>query len=176
MMLRSVLKSPVYAMSMAMTMALLLSGLAVAAEEYSPAEFAGVERCLECHSLVSEHESPHLSGSHSDGNREMQTLGAAEAFRCEACHGPSATHAERQHGAPWILPPVSFSGPDKEPAKAACLECHASEMKELDASAQEFHATARRNELTCSRCHGGVAHGLPDWVVELSQSLEETHE
>ena len=140
---------------------------ALAADDY-----AGSARCLVCHNnmpaAVSVHDQA-LTGSAIDllpkGN---------EAYRCEACHGPSKSHAQRQSGGPWRLPPAVFrNGHDVTVGNALCLVCHTEGMQGLDAHARSFHAVAERNELSCNRCHGGVAHGLPDWVAELRKMQEE---
>lgn len=135
-------------------------------------DYAGSARCVDCHNNMPAAASVHdqaLSGSAIDLLPEGN-----EAYHCEACHGPSKSHAQRQSGGAWRLPPAAFnSGHDVTVGNALCSVCHAEGMADLDAHARSFHATAEKNVLGCNRCHGGVAHGLPDWVVEMSQAQKE---
>ncbi len=135
-------------------------------------DYAGSASCLVCHNNMPAEASVHDSAL--SGSAKHLLPEGDDAFRCEACHGPSKAHAQRQSGGPWQLPPAVFSnGHDPTVGNALCSGCHAVAMEGLDAHAQSFHAAAERNELGCNRCHGGVAHGLPDWVVELSQWQKE---
>ncbi len=130
-------------------------------------DYAGSSACVVCHNNM-----PAAASVHDEafaGSAKGLLPKGNEAYHCEACHGPSKAHAQRQSGGPWRLPPAVFSnGHDATVGNAMCSGCHAVAMEGLDAHARSFHATAERNELGCNRCHGGVAHGLPDWVVELS--------
>ena len=125
-------------------------------------EYVGAEKCFVCHNNMPNGASVHdekLAGSDS---------------HCETCHGPSKAHAQRQSGGPWQLPPVRFGGQDEVMSKnAMCLDCHLDAMQNLGPHAQAFHAAGERNGLGCNRCHGGVAHGLPEWVVNFSQKQKE---
>lgn len=125
-------------------------------------EFGGAKKCFVCHNNMPTAASVH--------DEKM----AGNENHCETCHGPSKAHAQRQSGGPWKLPPVRFGGQVEVTSKnAMCLDCHFDAMKSLGPPAQSFHAAAERNGLGCNRCHGGVAHGLPAWVVELSQMQKE---
>ncbi len=135
-------------------------------------EFAGTEQCRVCHNNMSG-----MVGRHDEvftGEGKHLLPGGNEEYRCEACHGPSGSHARRQSGGPWQLPPAVFSSEQGVAiGNAMCSECHAEAMKNLDSHARTFHATAQRNELSCNRCHRGVAHGLPQWVVDLRERQKE---
>lgn len=135
-------------------------------------DYAGSASCLICHNNM-----PAAASIHDDaltGGAKHLLPERNEAFLCEACHGPSQGHAQRQSGGPWRLPPAVFrSGHDVTAGNAMCSFCHAETMEGLGAHARSFHAAAERNELGCNRCHGGVAHGLPGWVVELSQKQKD---
>ncbi len=143
----------------------LLQAAALGADDY-----AGSERCLECHNNLPEGPSVHDTAFSGDGADWLPK--GDSALLCEACHGPSEAHARR----PRNPPAVSFSEADVSIGNAECTGCHARAMDRLDDHAKAFHATAERNELSCNRCHGGVAHGLPAHIVELrqQQAMEES--
>ena len=132
----------------------------------------GAERCLECHNNMPRSSSVHDKAL--TGSARHLLPGGDQEYRCEACHGPSGAHAQRQSGGDWQLPPATFRGRNEVAiGNNVCSGCHAETMKDLGAHAKSFHAAAERNELGCDRCHGGVAHGLPDLIIELSQKQEE---
>ena len=151
-----------------LALAVMLDALAVLAAD----DYAGAESCLDCHNNMPAAASIHDEAFAGIGKHLLPE--GREDYRCEACHGPSGTHARRQSGGPWRLPPAVFHDQHEVTAgNAMCSGCHSESMEGLGPHAQSFHATARRNELSCSRCHGGVAHGLPDWVVELRERQME---
>ncbi len=135
-------------------------------------EFAGADRCLVCHNNLPAVTTVHDEAFAGEGRALLP--GGDPANRCEACHGPSAAHARPQPGLAWPAPAVVFGGAgDTSPANTPCSTCHAKAMETLDAHARSFHAIAERKELGCNRCHGGVAHGLPAWVIELREQQRE---
>jgi nitrate/TMAO reductase-like tetraheme cytochrome c subunit len=130
---------------------------------------SGIADCLVCHNLMQGEVSVHQQ-AFSDPQKKL-----TQENSCETCHGPSATHAARQHGKPWLKPAIAYTGEtDAMEANQPCLDCHADAMLTLEQEAQAFHKTADDNKLYCMRCHGGVAHGLPEWVPALRRTqLEE---
>ena len=141
------------------------------AAAWATGDFAGSASCLVCHNNMPAIASVHDEAFAASGKHLLPE--GREVYRCEACHGPSIAHAQRQSGGPWQLPPVSFGGQDVSDGNAMCSACHADTMDGLGPHARSFHATAERNGLACIRCHGGVAHGLPDWVSDLRKMQEE---
>ena len=72
---------------------------------------------------------------------------------CTSCHDP---HAKR--------------------GTMLCANCHeqdAATFAAQSAKAQEFHATMQANNLSCVKCHRGVAHGVPKWVEEMSKQQQQ---
>jgi predicted CXXCH cytochrome family protein len=59
---------------------------------------------------------------------------------------------------------------------ATCTHCHEQDTKTLSTQspkAQEFHRTTRDKNLSCLKCHSGVAHGVPDWVDAIHNQQQE---
>ena len=53
-----------------------------------------------------------------------------------------------------------------------CIDCHHQDKETLakqSSKAQSFHATMIEKNLSCLKCHSGVAHGVPSWVEEINQ-------
>jgi predicted CXXCH cytochrome family protein len=116
--------------------------------------------CVDCHAVHAEHDqvlsietqSDVCYGCHEDKQRAEQadvTLHFIENDQasCSACHD---THADLD--------------------AMQCLSCHlqnAETLEQQSSKAQEFHWTTIENNLSCLRCHSGVAHGVPGWVEEI---------
>ena len=57
-----------------------------------------------------------------------------------------------------------------------CVSCHRQDQRTLarqSDKAQSFHTTAAENNLSCLKCHNGVAHGVPAWVEDMKQQLKK---
>ena len=134
-------------------------------------EVTTAQQCMVCHNLMDDNGAVHQLAF--DGSRrELE-----QEHRCEACHGASAAHAARQLGGPWVMPLFNFEpGAPVNESNQACLDCHEKEMPGLEEKALIFHQAGKANDLSCMRCHGGVAHGLPDWVVEMREAQRKDAE
>jgi nitrate/TMAO reductase-like tetraheme cytochrome c subunit len=91
---------------------------------------------------------------HEDINKSEQVDQAlhiieSDKVSCSSCHDP--------HAGPETL---------------LCLDCHLQDAETLASQsrkARDFHKTAIKNNLSCLRCHSGVAHGVPDWVAAIRE-------
>jgi len=131
----------------------------------SPHDVEGTA-CVDCHAVHAEHDQvlsfETQSGvcyeCHEDKQRAEQvdvTLHIIEndQVSCSACHDPHAD-LEAMH----------------------CLNCHQqnAEIFALQSSkARGFHQTTIKNNLSCGRCHRGVAHGVPDWVEAIRKEQQQ---
>lgn len=108
------------------------------------------QTCLVCHNVMDE-----IEAGHED---------------CASCHGDSERHTQRQPGGPWPLPAVTFdSDTPVVESNQQCTDCHEMTADVLDKQPpmqQSYHHTGMRRNLSCVGCHQGIAHGLPDWVIE----------
>jgi len=58
-----------------------------------------------------------------------------------------------------------------------CLNCHEQNTETLatqSSKARGFHRTTIKNNLSCVRCHGGVAHGVPEWVETIREEQQKS--
>lgn len=58
-----------------------------------------------------------------------------------------------------------------------CVTCHKQDADTLgkqSQKAQGFHETMNKNELSCLKCHSGVAHGVPSWVEDIKKQQQNT--
>ena len=57
-----------------------------------------------------------------------------------------------------------------------CLNCHQQNAETFalqSSKARGFHQTTIRNNLSCLRCHRGVAHGVPGWVEAIRKGQHQ---
>ncbi len=108
----------------------------------------GTAQCLSCHGgdkMAVMADTPH-------GNLDTPHTPYAQQG-CESCHGPGSIHVSRVGGGAGRPILLSFEGTGDVPAQnAACQNCHAQQLGELDALAWEgsLHATA---DMSCQDCH-----------------------
>ncbi len=118
---------------------------AASAAQYS---VGGTEQCLRCHageSMTVVGETPHgnLENPHSPYSQQG----------CESCHGPGALHSSRAGGGVGQPLLIAFEGfDDVKEQNAACMNCHAETMGDLEGFAWvgSLHETA---DMTCQDCH-----------------------
>jgi len=111
----------------------------------------GTEGCMSCHggeTMTVLSETPHgnLDNPHSPYSQQG----------CESCHGPGSVHASRAAGGAGFPPLLSFVSRDDVPEQnAACLNCHAQTMGELEgiAWAGSLHDAAGMSCQTCHQSH-----------------------
>ncbi len=131
--------------------------------------------CSTCHNLHSPSkivpsrakvtEGCMTSGCHADmmakadPSEFIHPIGSATAgkdsFVCSDCHDP--------HG------PLN---------SGRCGDCHAQTpalLAQQSEKAQRFHAVASARDTDCMRCHRGIAHPLPDDVLEAARREQERH-
>lgn len=121
--------------------------------------------CVDCHGVHAELD-PVMSlatrssvcfDCHEDINQPEQVEQALHIIEndevsCSSCHDPHA-------------------GPET----VLCTNCHLQGDESIASQslkAQDFHKTTIKNNLSCLRCHRGVAHGVPDWVAELRKQQQ----
>ena len=131
----------------------------------SPHDIKGMA-CVDCHAVHAE-QDPVLAfetqfvvcyDCHQDMQRGEQadvTLHMIEndQVSCSACHDPHA-------GSDVML----------------CLNCHQQDTETFarqSPKARVFHTTTIKNNLSCLRCHSGVAHGVPDWVADIKEQQQQ---
>jgi len=233
------------------------------ASKYSP----GAKQCLDCHTELKGNQTAHyISMAKIDSDNSAAFPMADGKHYCEACHGPSAAHSEKQADgsrvptlmgfiqdtpaqetntvclachddqptAHWMGSPHNIEGTacvdchevhadfdqvlsvktqsgvcydcheDKKIVGQAeatlhiiendemscsgchdshagldvmqCLNCHQQDTETLalqTPKARDFHKTTIKNNLSCLRCHGGVAHGVPDWIAEIRKQQQQ---
>ena len=122
--------------------------------------------CVDCHGVHAELD-PVLSlatqssvcyDCHEDKQRAEQadvTLHIIEndQVSCSSCHDPHA-------GLDVTL----------------CTNCHQQDAETFarqSRKARGFHKTTIKNNLSCLRCHRGVAHGVPDWVADINKEQRQ---
>ena len=131
----------------------------------SPHDIKGTA-CVDCHVVHAEHDqvmSVETQSSvcyecHEGKQRAEQadvTLHIIENDQssCSACHDSHAGAEEMK-----------------------CLSCHLLNVETLAGQppkARGFHHTTIKNNLSCLRCHRGVAHGVPGWVEEISKKQQQ---
>jgi DmsE family decaheme c-type cytochrome len=119
----------------------------------------GTDQCLSCHDY-SEHSPirPLLDSPHWQPGNPANPLATQG---CEACHGPSAAHAQKPT---QVEPAVSYgprwnSGIEKQ--TAACQTCHGETV------GKHWEGGKHQQEnLTCNSCHTG--HAAKDKVLTAS--------
>jgi len=121
--------------------------------------------CADCHTVHKEHD-PLLDHTKT-------------AMVCVSCHEEKKTaqHIKGLH----IIESGKASCTDCHNPHASldaklCVNCHdqdAATLAKQSGKAQEFHATVIENELSCLKCHRGVAHGVPRWVEEINKQQNE---
>ena len=131
----------------------------------SPHDIKGTA-CVDCHGVHAELD-PVLSlatqssvcyDCHEDKNNAEQADQALHIIEndqvsCSSCHDPHA-------------------GPDA----VLCIDCHqldAETIARQSRKARGFHKTTIKNNLSCLRCHRGVAHGVPDWVADIKKEQQQ---
>ncbi len=60
-----------------------------------------------------------------------------------------------------------------------CVNCHKQDAETLarqSLKAQSFHDTMVKNNLSCLKCHRGVAHGVPSWVDDIQKQQQKLND
>ena len=118
--------------------------------------------CVDCHAvhverdqmLSFETQSRGCYDCHQDKQRAEQPDAELhfienDQVSCSACHDPHAALDEMN-----------------------CLNCHQQNAETFalqSSKARGFHQTTIKNNLSCLRCHSGVAHGVPGWVEDIKR-------
>lgn len=92
-----------------------------------PLEYAGRASCVDCHADIVQARA---------GSRH-------ERIGCEACHGPSASHASGDDKAPKPVKPDGTKG---------CVQCHAKDASRPAAHPQ-VKVAEHANGAACTECH-----------------------
>ena len=132
----------------------------------SPHDIEGTA-CADCHAVHAEHDqvlsleaqSGVCYDCHEDkqrAERADETLHIIEndQVSCSTCHDPHAD-INAMH----------------------CLSCHQQNAETIalqTSKARGFHQTTIKNNLSCLRCHRGVAHGVPGWVIDIRKEQQQT--
>lgn len=131
----------------------------------SPHDIEGTA-CVDCHGVHAEFD-PVLSlttqpgicyDCHEDKNNAVQADQALhiignDRVSCSSCHDP---HAELD--------------------TMLCINCHQQDTETFarqSPKARVFHTTTIKNNLSCLRCHNGVAHGVPGWVADIKEQQQQ---
>lgn len=122
----------------------------------------GTEQCLSCHggeTMTIMGETPHgnLENPHSPYSQQG----------CESCHGPGSIHVSRAGGGAGYPLLLSFESDDDIPEQnAACMNCHAETLGELEGFAWDgsLHDGAG---MSCQDCHNSHSTERPMWDKEL---------
>ena len=131
----------------------------------SPHDVEGTA-CVDCHAVHAEHDqvlsfetqSGVCYDCHADKQRAEQAdenlhIIENDQVSCSACHDPHAD-LEAMH----------------------CLNCHQQNVETFalqTSKARGFHQTTIKNNLSCVRCHRGVAHGVPGWVEAIRKEQHQ---
>jgi Cytochrome c7 and related cytochrome c len=99
-----------------------------------PVAFAGAGACADCHSDVLDDKK---AGKHA-------------GVRCEACHGPLASHAQADDPA---------AAKPKRPTAELCLVCHAGNVAK-QAGFPQVQTKEHAEPGTCLECHKGHQPGV----------------
>jgi len=134
----------------------------------SPHDIEGTA-CVDCHAVHAEHDQvvslETQSGvcyvCHDDKRRAEQadvTLHMIEndQVSCSSCHNPHAG-LDAMH----------------------CVSCHqqnAETFARQSLKARGFHQTTIKNNLSCLRCHRGVAHDVPGWVADIRKEQQQMND
>lgn len=147
---------------------LLVFGLLLASADHAVAgdmsgDYAGDPQiCIDCHGAGGEKSAKSVYLTTHATTVDPATPFAHRNQGCEACHGPSRAHTEKQAAAHRPAPPVSFA-PDApvEEKNATCLGCHGD-------SRSMFHWTGSVHDIentACVDCH--TIHQSSDPVLAL---------
>ena len=125
----------------------------------------GTEQCLSCHggeNMTIMGETPHgnLENPHSPYSNQG----------CESCHGPGSIHVSRSGGGAGYPLLLNFKNDDDVPEQnAACMNCHAETLGELEgfAWAGSLHDSAG---MSCQDCHNAHSLERPMEDKELQQA------
>lgn len=102
-------------------------------------DYAGSERCLECHDI--EYESYRKSIHY-----QVET-GGWEGKGCESCHGPGAEHVRADGDSPMLFGSSQIHTVEQK--LDACLSCHAE-----NSTSFEFRSADHvKGTIECSTCH-----------------------
>ncbi len=150
--------------------------------------FLGNTQCLACHDDSLDHaweNSAHDLGALScdacHGVHEAQDPASAPDASlavCGRCHDDLLVGEAVQGHHPFLEQDVGCDGchnPHGDLFSMQCGDCHEFTPETLASQGQrvrQFHVTAMGKELDCARCHGGVAHGVPDWVEAWQTAVE----
>jgi DmsE family decaheme c-type cytochrome len=132
------------------------SALSAAAQNPSPATYAGSESCKTCHADIYNgwEKSPHWKQTYKEG-------GIAK-HGCEDCHGAAASHvADPTDTSKLFL----FEKATPKEIDSRCLGCHAGGTQHMNAINSE-HA---KNEVSCVSCHSPHHGKDSDFMLVKSQ-------
>ena len=117
-----------------------LTGVAAQGRDVN-GDYAGLERCTECH----EEQYKTYRESYHGIKGDPRTPAADRA--CESCHGPGAGHAEEEDIEKILLLGPKSPTPAEE-INATCLECHTKSKQSL------WHgSTHEERDVSCTNCH-----------------------
>jgi len=132
------------------------SAVSAAAQNPSPATYAGSESCKTCHLDIYNgwEKSPHWKQTYKEG-------GIAK-HGCEDCHGAAASHvADPTDTSKLFL----FEKATPKEIDSRCLGCHAGGTQHMNAINSE-HA---KNEVSCVSCHSPHHGKESDFMLVKSQ-------
>jgi len=132
------------------------SAVSAAAQNPSPATYAGSESCKTCHADIYNgwEKSPHWKQTYKEG-------GIAK-HGCEDCHGAAASHvADPTDTSKLFL----FEKATPKEIDSRCLGCHAGGTQHMNAINSE-HA---KNEVSCVSCHSPHHGKDSDFMLVKSQ-------
>lgn len=148
--------------------------------------------CLECHEDIdaaqwgkSSHGAENVicSGCHQIHQpRDALLEKSTQAQACASCHEGILGEAQRSSPHPVAAAEVSCAdchNPHEPMSDASCVACHgmgAEDLAKQSPRAREFHTNAQRKRVACGECHKGLAHGLPEGVVQPAVERDDPHE
>lgn len=165
----------------------LMALFGVVAFEYSMQQTSTNEFCASCHEIGDNSAAEYVGTSHHTNRLGLEVA-------CVDCHVPRAFVPKMMrkaralneiyhHMLGTIDTPEKFEAHRMDMAlytwadmnsndSRECRECHDQSKWELDQQsekARKFHSTALSKGKTCIDCHKGLAHKLPEGIVEDEQ-------